>query len=470
MKKAEPGFLVSCLAHLAALAIITSCGPSGRSVDSPPPFHPPTGIAAKSAPPRLLQGPMLGFVSDNEASVWVRLNGPNPVRVRYGLSDPLDSQPDKISEEVRALAENDYTAVVRLRQLKPSTKYRYRILLRSGSPALGKPFLFRTLPPAGKADSFRIAFGSCASVDLDSTQKIWKATAHSGPMAFLWLGDNIYGDSSNLAVLRKKYRRQRMVKSLLGFQATVPQLAIWDDHDYGRNDGDRRFDGKRNSLKVFREYWANPNFGLPTTPGVFFRWSIGNVDFFFLDTRTYRDPNLYLDGPRKTHLGVAQKSWLMNGLKESRAVFKVLVSSNTWTGWKGPFRDSWGSFTNERDEIFNFIRDEGISGVFLIAGDSHRPQMNVIPWSRFGGYDLYEVISSPLAQGVYRGRLWPGGFQHVRPPNAFRRNFGLMEFDTRASPPRVILHLMDDEGKDLWPPLKLTSEELTKGVKSWDKK
>ena len=117
------------------------------------------------------------------------------------------------------------------------------------------------------------------------------------------------------------------------------------------------------------------------------------------------------------------------------------------------------------DEIFNFIRDENISGVFLIAGDSHRPLINVIPWSRLGGYDFYELISSPLAQRVYKGKLWPGEFQHVRPPNAFRPNFGLLEFDMQASPPHVKLRLLDGTGKDLWDPLKLTSEKLTKKVK-----
>ncbi|MFQ5692531.1 MAG: alkaline phosphatase D family protein, partial [Nitrospinota bacterium] len=295
---------------------------------------------------------------------------------------------------------------------------------------------------------------------------------------------------------------------------SVPQLAIWDDHDYGLGDGDRTFPGKEASTAVFREYWANPRYGLaggtgmsqtprasqtprvsqtprlsqtpgasqtpgvpqkpgvPQTPGVFFRWSIGDVDFFLLDGRTFRDPNALPDGPGKTQLGVRQKRWLKSGLKKSRAVFKVLVSPGAWTEGKGPGGDSWASFLHERDELFDFIRDEGVTGVFLLAGDAHRPQMNVIPRSARGGYDLYEVISSPLAQTVERGKLGrgeKGGFRRVRPPNAYVFNFGLLEFDTAAAPPRVTIRLIDAEGKSLWRPLVLTAEDLKPGARSRDR-
>ena len=466
MKKIKVDSIATFLTHLIALTFIVSCFPSGKKINSLPSIrNPHTTSTDSAAPPKVLQGPMLGFVTGNEARVWVRLNGPFPVRVQYRPIDIRSSQSHRISSEVQALAKNDYTAVLHLANLEPTKKYQYKILFRNENSSPKKTFSFRTLPQADKPDFFRVAFGSCVSVDFDSTQKIWTTIANSNPTAFLWIGDNIYADSPDLNVLRKKYRQQRMVKRLLEFQASVPQLAIWDDHDYGQNDGDRRFSGKKNALKAFREYWANLNFGLPNAPGVFFRWSIGKVDFFFLDSRTYRDPNTQLDANNKTLLGSAQKSWLMNGLKESRAIFKVLVSSTSWTEWKGPFQDSWGSFRSEREEIFNFVRDENISGVFLIAGDSHRPQINVIPWSRLRGYDLYELISSPLAQRVYKGKLWPGKFHHVRPPNVFRPNFGLLEFDTRASPPHVKLRLLDSEGKDLWAPLKLTSKKLTKKVK-----
>jgi alkaline phosphatase D len=269
---------------------------------------------------------------------------------------------------------------------------------------------------------------------------------------------------------RKQYRRQRGVRNLLDFQASVAQLAIWDDHDFGMNDGDRTFPGKETSLKVFREYWANPQYGLPGQPGVFFRWSIGDVDFFFLDTRTYRDPDSSPNGPKKTQLGAAQKRWLKSELKKSRGTFKVLAASGGWTESRGRFGDNWGGFLHERNEIFNFIRDEGITGVFLLSGDSHRSQLNYIPWSEQGGYDLYEAMSSPLAQGVYDGWFLSGYFRHIRPDNVDSVSFGLLEFDTAARPARVTIRFFGPGGKSLWEPLILTADDLRPGVKSWDKK
>ncbi len=421
--------------------------------------------------PRLLQGPMVGSISEGEARIWVRLNGPHRVRVRYAPAGLEDRRLERTTKAVLALPTRDHTAVIPLKGLEPNTAYRYSVTIKGEkSGDAGKEWVFRTLPPGNLPGKFRVAFGSCASVDFDPAQPIWKTVSRVRPRAFLWLGDNIYADSQDMEVLRRKYRRQRMVKSLLVFQATVPQLAIWDDHDFGLNDGDRTFPAKKSSLAVFREYWANLQYGLPGTPGVFFQWSIGNVDFFFLDTRTYRDPNILPSFPGKTLLGVRQKAWLKAALGRSRAVFKVLVSSGTWTEGKGRFKDSWGAFLKERDEIFDFIRDRGITGVFLLAGDSHRAQINVIPRSNSGGYDLYEVISSPLAQAVHRGRIRPGGFRPLRPPNAFSMNFGLLEFDTTAEPARVILRLIGGGGEDLWKPVVLTADDLKPGVRSWDRK
>ena len=40
----------------------------------------------------------------------------------------------------------------------------------------------------------------------------------------------------------------------------------------------------------------------------------------------------------------------------------------------------------------DFIRDNEIAGVVLLSGDSHIGELNVIPWSERGGYDLYDPI------------------------------------------------------------------------------
>lgn len=501
------------LAFLAALVLaLSSCG----EIRETPRLSPPASRAdrASGEAPRLLQGPMVGFASDREAWIWVRLSGPHRVQVRYRRDGGKDAD-EETSETVRALPERDHTAVVPLNHLQPGAAYRYRVIIEEEDATGPRKPVFRTLPPAGRPGRFRVAFGADVSVGFDPVQRIWKAVARARPDAFLWLGDNVYTSSADPDDLRAQYRRQRSVEALLDFQASVPQLAIWDDHDYGYNDADRRFRTKDKSQAVFQEYWANPQYGLPREPGpsetpgmtqtarapqtpkasqtavmthtarapgsprkrglpktsgTYFQWAIGDVDFFFLDSRSHRDPNTLPDGPMKTQLGIRQRAWLKAMLKKSRAVFKVLVSSDSWTQKKRISRDSWAFFLHERDQIFDFIRDEQITGVFLLAGDTHRPMMNAVPWSERGGYDLYETISSPLVQWVNRRPLREGKFHLLRPLGAYSANFGLLEFDTAGKPPRVTIHLMDADGKDLWTPLVLEAGELRPGVRSWARK
>ena len=94
------------------------------------------------------------------------------------------------------------------------------------------------------------------------------------------------------------------------------------------------------------------------TPGVFFRYEYGGVDFFVLDGRYHRDPNGSPDGPGKTMLGAAQLAWLEAGLRASRAPFKLLVSGSGWSMADGPQGDTWAAFRHERDALFDFIRDQ----------------------------------------------------------------------------------------------------------------
>src|SRR5690606_7581394 len=121
-------------------------------------------------------------------------------------------------------------------------------------------------------------------------QQIWDTVRKLDPDLFLWLGDNIYGDSDEPAALTDLYSRGRVVERLQPLLRTTPQLAIWDDHDFGHNDSDGTNPYKSSSLQVFKNFWANPSYGEAGSPGVYFKHSHGGVDFFFLDGRFNRDP------------------------------------------------------------------------------------------------------------------------------------------------------------------------------------
>lgn len=168
-------------------------------------------------------------------------------------------------------------------------------------------------------------------------------------------------------------------------------------------------------------------------------------------------------------LGAAQKAWLKDELLKSRAPFKVLVSGGGWSSAeKADGGDSWAVYLNERDEIFDFIRDRRIGGVVCISGDSHMGELNCVPRSSTGGYDIYDMCSSPLAQMPAVKQLEQVPEMRVRDTWSRSVNVGFMRFEM-GSRPKLTYTLHDVLGDAVWDPLVLTPDDLKNGVKSWDR-
>jgi alkaline phosphatase D len=141
----------------------------------------------------------------------------------------------------------------------------------------------------------RIALGSCMKQDRPvpvlGTVREWE------PELFIWLGDNIYGDTDDMAVLEAKYRNWRPSRCLPQLRARVPMVATWDDHDYGVNDGGLEYPKKEESKEVFLRFWGEPE-GTERRqrPGIYTSYRFGDpalnksLQVIMLDTRTFRTP------------------------------------------------------------------------------------------------------------------------------------------------------------------------------------
>jgi alkaline phosphatase D len=427
--------------------------------------------------PRLMLGPMLGAVTQTSVPVWMQLSGDYFDAVVEYTTDPV-AGPWQRTPPQRARAADNYTLVIRVEGLKPDTTYHYRVLASGKQDKYQRdrlPFRVRTAPAAPAR--FRVAFGSCARVQNDPEQPIWRALAQYQPDLFFWLGDNIYGDSITPATLVSEYQRQRFVPSFQPIGRNVPQLAIWDDHDYGLDNFDRTNPIRREALTIFNQFWANPGAGTPETPGVFFDYSYGGVDFIFLDDRYHRAPDADEDTPTKEFLGKGQFEWLKARLLASRAPFKILSCGSGWSRFKGPGGDSWSAYQHERTRLFDFIRDNRIGGVVLLSGDTHFPYVACAPWSERGGYDFYDLVSSALAQ--YLGDD-PEGIEAriaamvpdrmIRMPMLNVNNAGILDFDLTGPVPKLSFSVIDVRGKLLYDPLVLGADELVNGVSSWRRK
>lgn len=417
--------------------------------------------------PRLLQGPMVGTVTQTEAHLWMRANEAWLVHVEYDTVYPFKN-PVR-SETVQVTPDDRFIARLHLKELEPDTVYYYRIFVRGELERLTRDLpapSFKTAPAA--AAKFRIAFGSCVEFMRYREQPVWNAILRSNPDLFFWLGDNIYGDTLEPETLFEEYMRQREVASYQHLLHRVPQLAIWDDHDYGLNNHNRNNPIKEGALEMFKAVWANPSYGLPETPGVFFHYNYGGVDFFFLDNRYYADPQTDPDGPNRTLLGERQLAWLKAGLLNSKAPFKVLISGSGWSIAKGPGLDSFANRLHERNALFQFITDNAIEGVLLVSGDTHLGELNCIPWSERGGYDLYEFVSSALAAPIYLRYALDEAEIRIRPPH-IAINYGVLDFDLTQNPATVRFVIKNEQGRYGWygREFSLTTDDLRNGRTTW---
>jgi hypothetical protein len=70
-------------------------------------------------------------------------------------------------------------------------------------------------------------------------------------------------------------------------------------------------------------------------------------------------------------LGKAQKAWFKQQLRAANGRFPLIVWVNTlpWIGAAGD--DGWHTYSNERRELADFIKDNNIRGLCMISGDAH---------------------------------------------------------------------------------------------------
>jgi len=104
----------------------------------------------------------------------------------------------------------------------------------------------------------KLACGSCFKPNYQGADDIWKTIAKTKPQAFLFMGDNIYADTEDMDVTRKKYQELTELPSYADFSSTIPIIPIWDDHDYGKNDAGAEYPKKAESQQIFLDAFDFP--------------------------------------------------------------------------------------------------------------------------------------------------------------------------------------------------------------------
>jgi alkaline phosphatase D len=410
-------------------------------------------VLAEKYAVELLHGPMLGCVTECSAKFWVRTANEVPVEIVVRGADTDDSF--RRQANGKTSSKRDFTAVLAVGDLKPGTLYEYELKIDGNKKAGGGRF--RTFGPPGRPAKFQVGFGGGAGFTPEH-ERMWNTIAGYNLPAFLLLGDNVYIDNpTRPAVQQYCYYRRQSRPEFRKFIASTSIFAIWDDHDFTTDDagGGPEIYTPKWKIPVWRTFtynWNNPYYaGGEKQPGCWFNFSISDVDFFMLDGRYYRD-DPKSDNP--SMLGQAQKKWLFEKLKSSKATFKVLASPVPWAlGAKPGSRDPWQGYKEEREQIFSFLEANRIDGVILISADRHRSDAWKI--ERKSGYDLYEFESSKLTN-IHTHKIMPGAMFGYNK----KCSFGLLTFDTTKKDPEVTYQIIGIDNELIWE-FSLKKSQLT---------
>ncbi|MDF1810987.1 MAG: alkaline phosphatase D family protein [Verrucomicrobiales bacterium] len=318
-----------------------------------------------------------------------------------------------------------------------------------------------SVPVEAGPEISRIALGSCAH--QDKNQIIWEPIVATDPDLFLFLGDNIYGDTNDMAVMRAKYQKLAEKPGYQKLKATCPILAVWDDHDYGVNDGGKDYEMKVQSEEVFHEFFETPaESEVLQHPGTYQTRYFGGegrrLQVILLDTRYFRDSMVWLPetedpgngpygrnrDPNATVLGTAQWAWLEKQLQVP-ADFRIIASSIQFLPQDHHW-ELWENFPLERAKLLNMLKTHVTNPVLFVSGDRHMGEIMELnttdPLSP--GYPVYELTSSGLTNAG-GGRKGEPNRHRVSPTNFQSRNFGMVQIDWEKS--KVMLDLRDVTGK-----------------------
>jgi len=273
------------------------------------------------------------------------------------------------------------------------------------------------------------------------------------PDLMLWIGDNIYADTIDMAEMRAHYDVLGANPRFQALERAAAMMAVWDDHDYGANNANRTYPERDASKAEFLRFWrAAPDDPRWSQPGVYSARTFGvgeqAVQVILLDNRYNLDPYDY-DGidPGRTILGPAQWAWLKERLAEPARVrifgsgVQVVQDYDIDAEWEG-----WGDSPLQRERLFRLIRELRVPGVVFISGDMHFAELTRHPDDAAAlGYPTYDLTASGLDQIEYQGAgEWTNPNRVGELLNSDRKH-GLVEIDWAPADPEIHLELYDHD-------------------------
>ncbi|HEY9784873.1 MAG TPA: alkaline phosphatase D family protein [Candidatus Obscuribacterales bacterium] len=361
-----------------------------------------------------------GSPSPDGIVLWTRLApnplqggglGPHPVKVRWEIA--ADEGFHKIVSSGTAVASPRYAHSVHVEAsgLQPARSYWYRFFAGDAVSPVG---CTRTAPAPDSADPVRFAFASCQMYE----QGYFTAHRHMAQEDLdlvVFLGDYIYEHSwgrndvrkhegpevHTLDEYRNRYACYKSDPDLQRCHARFPWIVTWDDHEVD-NDyaNDRAEDLEQNFLlrraAAYQAYYEHMPVRKSFAPHnanmrIYRAYDFGKMArFHVLDDRQYRDyqvfpkqgragSNIINDcpqrhDPKRTMLGWKQEEWLKKSLKDSSALWDVIVQQTLMSQvmMDGKYwTDGWDGYPAARRRLLEAATRRSSSDTIVVGGDVH---------------------------------------------------------------------------------------------------
>jgi alkaline phosphatase D len=294
--------------------------------------------------------------------------------------------------------------------------------------------------------------------------RIYEQIRQTGCDFFLHCGDNIYADgpvsaevklpdgtmwrnvvteevskvAETLNEFRGRYRYNMMDANVRRMAADIPQIWQWDDHEVCNNwsdskdlSKDSRYSEKNIPLlvaratKAFHEYAPLRTHGIAESERVYRHLPHGPLmDMFVLDMRSYRGPNSAnlqdSENAESAFMGRPQVQWLLDGLKKSKATWKVIAADmpiglGVPDGKDAQGLDKWEAVANgehgkplgreiEMARLLREIKRANIHNVVWLTADVHYTAAHYYDPQQAQFQDFlpfWEFVSGPLNAGTF---------------------------------------------------------------------
>ncbi|WP_420032442.1 alkaline phosphatase D family protein [Streptomyces sp. cg28] len=418
-------------------------------------------------------GVQAGDVSAHSGLIWVRADRPARMIVETSATESFKRATRWHGPLVGQ--DTDFTGTTRLRGLPSGEQIHYRVLLadpddprRTGEPVTGT---FRTAP-TGRRGGVRFLWsgdiaGQGWGINPDrGGNRVYEDMRALDPDFFLCSGDNIYADgpilpsvtlpdgrvwrnvtteeksrvAQTLGDFRGAFRYNLLDGNARRFNAQVPTITQWDDHEVHNNwypgqilDDDRYTEKNvdvlaARSLRAFSEYFPISTLPPGDKDGRVYRVLRQGplLDVFVLDMRTYRNANSPDRQPDDATgiLGAEQLAWLKRELSRSRATWKVIASdmplglvvTDGATNFEAVAQGDPGAPLGRElqiAELLRHIKHHRITGTLWLTADVHYTSAQHYEPSNAAFQDFepfWEFVSGPLAAGGFQATKLDGTF------------------------------------------------------------